>query len=110
MLKNTKKLLVGLCALTALGQFSLPALAGMANVQESTQVTTQDGEGHTSIQRGKQGINHNSRGEVDAEGNVQTIYQDVLQTGKGSYGQQEIEQRIKVRREGRGPAEVEVQQ
>lgn len=111
MLQNTKKLLVGLCALTALGQFSLPALAEMANVQESTQVTTQDGKGHTSFQRGTQQIRHNSRGEMDAQGNVQSIYQDVMQTGKDNYGQQEMEQRINVRRGGRrGPTEVEVQQ
>ena len=111
MLKNTNKLLLGFCTLAALGQFSLPALAEMANVQEGTQVTTQDGEGHSSFQRGRQEIRHRSQGQVDAEGNVQSIYQDVMQTGKDNYGQQEMEQRINVRRGGRrGPTEVEVQQ
>ena len=111
MLKNTNKFLVGLCALTALGQFSLPALAEMANVQESTQVTTQDGSGHTSFQRGRQGIRHRSRGKITPEGNVQSIYQDAMQTGADSYSDQQMEQRIEVQRGRRGkPGKVTVEQ
>lgn len=101
-----KKLVLSLLALTTLGSLSLPAIAegnDTANIQDAVQVNTTDGTGNTTIQRGSQGIrtyrNNDGNGAV---GNVQTILQDSMTTGENNSVRQDMEQRIRVRREMRG--------
>ncbi|BFM40374.1 hypothetical protein [Synechocystis sp. LKSZ1] len=109
-----KKLLLGCLALTTLTTLALPAHAGdEANVQDATQVITQDGDGNTSFQRSTQKIQSQHRGmtSTDNLGNAQSIYQDALQQGSNNYGQQENNQQIKVRRNLRnGSTEMMIRQ
>ncbi len=100
-----KNLFLGFLALTALGSLSLPVQAGdQANVQDATQVITQDGDSNSSFQRTKQQIRSERRGtpSTDNLGNAQSIYQDAMQQGSNNYSEQENSQKIKVRKNMRG--------
>lgn len=102
-----KNLAFGLLALTALTAFAIPAHAGdTANIQDATQVITQDGSGNTSFQRSTQEVRMDQRSVNEAKngnvGNAQSIYQDTFQQGENNYGEMENRQKINIRKQVRG--------
>jgi hypothetical protein len=102
-----KNLAFSLLALTALTAFAIPARAGdTANIQDATQITTQDGSGNTSFQRSAQEVRMykqgGGQGTPSNVGNVQSIYQDTFQQGENNYSQMENRQNINIRKQGRG--------
>jgi hypothetical protein len=94
------KLILGLLTIAALGTIVLPAYADEANVQTSTQIVTQDGEGNTALQRNIQTIRTSTRNvgykkeSRSSQGNVQDSSQDTYQSGYDNYGQMTNRQRI----------------
>lgn len=94
------KLILGLVTLASLGTLVIPAYADVANVQESTQITTQNGDGNTSFQRNTQTIRVHQggsrrSGESENQGNVQSSSQDTLQEGYDNYSDVVNEQHIR---------------
>jgi hypothetical protein len=96
------KLMLGLLTVTALGNLMLPAHADLVNVQDSTQVVTQEGDGNTSFQESSQTIRVRRSGpSQENEGNVQGSYQDTLQQGNDNYSDTVNEQNIRTRSRNR---------
>lgn len=101
---GTKRLIIGLFAISALGVVSLPTRADDAIIQDSAQETINTGEGNTSIQNSNQEsrINRSSRDEYgnydksDA-GVVQSNDQYCDQLGEDNLCVQNTDQRSNVR-------------
>ena len=102
---GTKRLIIGLLAISALGVVSLSARAGDdAVIQNSVQETINTGDGNTSIQNSNQEsrINRNSRNEYgnydDSDtGVVQSNDQYCDQLGEDNLCVQNTDQRSSVR-------------
>ena len=97
-----KTLILSLLAVTAVGNLALPAFSDEVNIQDTQQVTTQEGNMNRSDQMSEQKIqnSHYSRGvrqPNDTLGNVQGLYQDNLQVGEGNMTRQKSVQEVKVR-------------
>jgi hypothetical protein len=105
---GTKRLIVGLLAISALGVVSLPARADDAVIQDSVQETYNTGEGNTSIQNSNQEsrIERRSRDEYgnyedSSSGVVQKNAQYCDQYGADNLCAQNTDQRSNVRHERR---------
>jgi protein-disulfide isomerase len=103
-----KRVLFSLLTVSFFGVVGLPASADQANVQNSTQVVTQDGAYNSSVQVTDQQIRSNSirdsyYGDYDRDnvGNVQGASQDALQKGLGNVNGQVTQQRVDVNKEYR---------
>lgn len=100
-----KKIILSVLTLTMLGTVALPVKADEANVQSSSQVSTQEGRFNTSIQRSSQEIRTNTRTlgvsgrnrRGTSSGNVQDILQDSLQRGVDNLNNQSSRQKIETK-------------
>ena len=102
--KGTKKIILGLLAISALGLVDLPAKADEAIIQDSIQESINTGKGNTSIQNSYQEsrINRqNRRGSRNLEeidtGVVQTNDQYCDQVGRNNLCVQNTDQRSRIR-------------
>ena len=106
-IKGSKKIILGLLAISAFGIVALPARADNAVIQESIQESINTGNGNTSIQNSSQrtSINRRSRRgnrrDEYSSGVVQTNKQMCDQYGDENLCLQNSEQRTRVRY-GRG--------
>ncbi len=100
----TKRFMIGLLTISALGVISVPTRADDAVIQDSTQETINTGEGNTSIQNSDQRsqIDRRSRDEYsnydDSDaGVVQTNDQYCDQLGEDNLCAQNTDQRSEIR-------------
>ncbi|VEP15370.1 conserved hypothetical protein [Hyella patelloides LEGE 07179] len=100
---GTKRLIVGLLAISALGAIALPVRADEAIIQESRQESINTGEGNTSVQNSNQESRiRNSRDgyrryDDDSTGVVQTNDQFCDQLGEDNVCAQNTDQRTNIR-------------
>ncbi len=94
-----KKLMFALLTVSAVGFVSLPVMADegdSVNLQDSTQVTTQQGNHNRSTQGSEQRINETRNGTGNT-GNAQGTFQDNFQEGNRNTSSQRNEQNIRHR-------------
>jgi hypothetical protein len=94
-----KNILFGLLTVTAIGAFIAPAIADEVMMQNSQQITTQEGNSNRSSQHNSQTIrsstrNHRTQEIPPSYGGVQDAVQDSYQLGEKNtiqqYNRQEI--------------------
>lgn len=100
-----KKVIFGLITLTTISAFAVPVKADEVNMQNTQQISTQEGNRNLSYQRSDQSIrssqNQYRRNPISNTGSVQDLYQDSYQEGSRNSARQINRQEIQMNRQYR---------